>query len=177
MKFLADRTTGKLAKKLRALGFDVLYRGEGRIEEAVQAARAEGRMFLTRSRRIPASEEDLQVMILEANSPRDQVREVLQKLRLEPPRGKYFTRCLLCNEELLPATKGEVEGRVPDFIFRGHDFFHRCPRCRRVYWPGTHLEKMRQEVDRILSGEDQRPGNTGDRMARGLGRRKEAGKE
>lgn len=154
MKFLTDRTTGKLAKKLRALGFDVLYWGEGQIEEAARAALADERMFLTRSRRIPALGEDLLVTILEANSPREQVREVLQKLGLEPPEGKYFSRCLLCNEELHPVPKGEVEGRVPDFIFRGYDSFHICPRCRRVYWPGTHLEKMKKEVSRILSRED-----------------------
>jgi uncharacterized protein with PIN domain len=154
MKFLADRTTGKLAKKLRALGFDVLYWGEGRIEEAARAALAEGRMFLTRSRRIPPLGKDLRVTILEADSPREQVREVLQKLRLEPPEEKYFSRCLLCNEELHPVPKGEAEGRVPDFIFRGYDSFHSCPRCRRVYWPGTHLEKMKKEVDRILSTKD-----------------------
>jgi len=154
MRFLTDRTTGKLAKKLRALGFDVLYWGEGQIEEAARVALAEGRMFLTRSRRIPALEKDLQVTIVEANSPREQVREVLQKLRLEAPEEKYFSRCLPCNEELQPVPKEEVEGRVPDFIFRGYDSFHICPRCRRVYWPGTHLERMKREVDRILSAED-----------------------
>jgi len=175
MKFLTDRTTGKLAKKLRALGFDVLYWGEGQIEEAARAALAEGRMFLTRSRRIPALGKDLQVTILEADSPREQVREVLQKLRLEPPVEKYFSRCLLCNEELHPVPKEEVEERVPDFIFRDYDSFHICPRCRRVYWPGTHLEKMKKEVDRILSGEDPANWEMMDRATKGVCRRKEAG--
>ena len=154
MRFLTDRTTGKLAKKLRALGFDVVYWGEGQIEEAARAALADGRMFLTRSRRIPPLGEGLLVTILEANSPREQVREVLQKLGLEAPEEKYFSRCLPCNEELHSVPKAEVEGRVPDFIFRGYDSFHICPRCRRVYWPGTHLEKMKKEVSRILSRED-----------------------
>jgi len=154
MRFLADRTTGKLAKKLRALGFDVSDYPGGPIEEAVRAARAEGRMFLTRSRRAPVPGKDLQITVVEANSPPEQVREVLQRLRLAPAEEKYFSRCLLCNEELRPVPKGEVEERVPDFIFRGYDSFRRCPRCRRVYWPGTHLEKMKKEVDRILSGKD-----------------------
>jgi uncharacterized protein with PIN domain len=174
MRFLADRTTGKLAKKLRALGFDVLYWGEGQIKEAARAALAEGRMFLTRSRRIPALGKDLQVTILEANSPREQVREVLQKLRLEAAEEKYFSRCLLCNEELHPVPKEEVEGRVPDFIFRDYDSFHICPRCRRVYWPGTHLEKMKKEADRILSEGDRANREKMDRTAQGVCRGKEA---
>jgi uncharacterized protein with PIN domain len=82
------------------------------------------------------------------------VREVLQKLRLEPREEEFFSRCLLCNEELQPVAKGEVEGRVPDFIYRGYESFHLCPRCRRIYWPGTHLEKMKREVSRILPGKD-----------------------
>lgn len=172
---MTDRTTGKLAKKLRALGFDASYWGEGQIEEAARAALVEGRMFLTRSRRIPALGKDFQVTIVEANRPREQVREVLQKLRLESPEEKYFSRCLLCNEELRPVPKEEVEGRVPDFIFRDYDSFHLCPRCRRVYWPGTHLEKMKKEVDRILGGENQADLEIMDRIAQGVCRGKEAG--
>jgi uncharacterized protein with PIN domain len=160
MKFLVDRTTGKLAKKLRALGFDAASWTAGPIEEAVREARAGGRMFLTRSRRIPGAGEGLQVTIVEANNPAEQVREVFQKLRLELREEWFFSRCLLCNEELLPVAKGEVEGRVPDFIYRGYDSFRLCPRCRRVYWPGTHLEKMKREVGRILPGKDKDPRGT-----------------
>jgi uncharacterized protein len=152
MKFLADRTTGKLAKKLRALGFDAASWAAGPVEEAAREARVGGRMFLTRSRRIPGAGQDLEVMIVEANSPAEQVREVLRKLRLEPREESFFSRCLRCNEELQPVAKSEVEGRVPEFIYRGYDSFHLCPRCRRIYWPGTHLEKMKREVGRILPG-------------------------
>jgi len=176
MKFLADRTTGKLAKKLRALGFDAAYWGGGPGEEAARAALTEGRMFLTRSRRIPAVGKDLQVTFLEANDPREQVREVLQKLHLRPSDELYFSRCLLCNEELHPVTKGEVEGRVPDFIYRNCDSFCLCPRCRRVYWPGTHMDKMKEEVGRVLPGRGWPPARR-ESAGKGSYGRKEGGKE
>jgi hypothetical protein len=176
MKFLADRTTGKLAKKLRALGFDAAYWGGGPVEEAARAALTEGRMFLTRSRRIPAVGKDLQVTFLEANDPREQVREVLQKLHLRPSDELYFSRCLLCNEELHPVTKGEVEGRVPDFIYRNYDSFCLCPRCRRVYWPGTHMDKMKEEVGRVLPGRGWPPARR-ESAEKGSYGRKEGGKE
>jgi uncharacterized protein with PIN domain len=147
MKFLADRTTGKLARKLRALGFDVVYWGGGQVEEAARAAAAGGRMFLTRSRRALGEGPGLQVTVVEADDPREQTREVLAKLRLEPPAEGLFSRCLKCNETLVAASKEEVEGRVPDFIFRSYDSFHVCPRCHRVYWPGTHLQRMRRELE------------------------------
>ena len=146
MKFLADRTTGKLARKLRALGFDVVYRGGGHLKEAAKVASAEGRMFLTRSRRLPDQGLHLQVIVVETDDPRKQVREVLTKLKLEPREDQFFSRCLMCNEILLTVSKEEVEGRVPDFIHRSYDAFHACPRCRRVYWPGTHLQRMKNEI-------------------------------
>ncbi len=52
MKFIADRTLGKLARKLRALGFDTVYWRGGKLEEAAKVAAAEGRVLLTRSRRV-----------------------------------------------------------------------------------------------------------------------------
>ncbi len=147
MKFLADRTTGKLARKLRALGFDVVYRGGGQLEEAARVASAEGRMLLTRSRRLPNKGLNLQVTVVETDDPWEQVREVLTKLKLELQEDQFFSRCLMCNEILLTVfKKEEVEGRVPDFIYRTYGSFHVCPRCRRVYWPGTHLKRMKSEI-------------------------------
>jgi len=50
-----------------------------------------------------------------------------------------------------------VEGRVPDFIYRGYDSFHLAP-VRRIYWPAHDLEKMKREVGRILPAKDGAPG-------------------
>ena len=163
MKFLVDRTAGKLAQKLRALGFDAALWSAGSGEEAAREARAGGRIFLTRCRRLAGGGGDFPVTVVEADRPAEQVREVLGKLRLEPREEAFFSRCLRCNEELRPATKEEVEGRVPEFIYRTYDSFHLCPRCRRVYWPGTHLEKMKKEVGGILPGNDpgRGPGKAG----------------
>jgi hypothetical protein len=153
MKFLADRTLGKLARKLRILGFDALYWRGGNLGGAVEAARSEGRMLLTRSRKIREKPEGLAEVVVEANDPRDQLREVVQKLSLDAKAEKFFCRCLLCNEELRPLGREEAEGRVPDFILQAHKLFHACPRCRRVYWPGTHYERMKQEMGGMTAKE------------------------
>jgi len=148
MKFIADRTLGKLAKKLRVLGFDVLYWGGGNLEGAIKVAAAEGRVLLTRSRRIQDHAESLQVLLLERNDPWEQLREVLSKFKLQPKAGQFFTRCLMCNKILVPIPKEEVEGRVPDFIHKTYDSFHSCPQCQRIYWPGTHFQKMKKEFEK-----------------------------
>ncbi len=154
MKFLADRTTGKLARKLRALGFDVVSWDGGDLEEAAAHASGEGRILLTRSRRVPKSQEEVRVLTLEADQPREQLREVLDKLGLEARPEQFFTRCLICNEILVSVSKEEVEGRVPDFVYRAYHVFHVCPRCRRIYWPGTHLERMKRNLGRAVSPQE-----------------------
>ena len=149
MKFMADRTLGRLARKLRVLGFDVVYWGGGNLEGVFRTAQAEDRVLLTRSRKIQGKSDDLQVVVIDANDPQEQVREALSKLRLEPAVEKFFSRCLVCNQELHPIPKEEAEKKVPDFIYRSYNSFHICPRCHRLYWPGTHLERMKKEMETI----------------------------
>jgi uncharacterized protein with PIN domain len=129
MKFIADRTLGKLAKKLRVLGFDALDWKGGNLEGAAKAAFAGGSVLLTRSRRVPEKLEGLQVLVVEANDPKEQIQEVFSKL------------------DLLAIAKEEVEGRVPDFIYRSYNSFHVCPSCHRIYWPGTHFQRMKKAMD------------------------------
>ena len=149
MKFIADRALGKLARKLRALGFDAVYWGGGNLEGAFKTALAEDRVLLTRSRKIQGKSGEFQILVIEANDPREQMRETLSKLHLQPAAEKLFSRCIVCNQELHPIPKEEAEKKVPDFIYRSYDSFHVCPRCHRLYWPGTHLERMKKEMEEI----------------------------
>jgi len=150
MKFVADRTLGKLARKLRILGFDALYWRGGNLDGAMKAARSEGRLLLTRSRKTEGKAEGLNVVVIEANDPKEQLREIVKKLSLETGEEKFFRRCLLCNEELRSLDRKEAEGRVPDFILQSYQVFHACPRCQRIYWPGTHYERMKKEMDGVI---------------------------
>jgi uncharacterized protein with PIN domain len=145
MKMIADRTLGKLARKLRILGYDTLY-WRGNVAGAAEAARSERRVLLTRSRKLPGNPEDLEAVIVEADDPREQLQEIVKKLHLKVEDARFFRRCLLCNEELQPVGKEEAEGRVPDFILQSYTVFHGCPGCGRIYWPGTHNTRMRKEM-------------------------------
>jgi len=149
MRLILDRTLGKLAKKLRALGIDTMYFRGGNLAEAARTGAAEGRILLTRSRRLKGGGEGLPHIVIEANDPREQVGEALSKLKVKVEEGEYFSRCILCNELLLAIPKEEAEGRVPDFIYRTYDSFYSCPRCRRIYWPGTHLQRMKKELSSL----------------------------
>ena len=153
MKFLVDRMLGKLAKDLRMLGYDaVYYRGE-ETQPLFQLARQEGRVILTRNTRlIPKRPED-QVCRLTEDNPSLQLQELIQKRHLSLNEENPFLRCLLCNNVLDHIPRERAEGKVPDFIFHQKKAFFRCPSCQRIYWQGSHLEKMQKKIEQLRLAE------------------------
>lgn len=146
MKFFCDIMLGKLAKFLRILGFDTRYERLISEQELILAARREGRIIITRKKRL-VNEKD--VIFLDTDSPKEQLKILNQRLNLKD-RIKPFSRCLICNEEIEEIDKEEAKGKVPYFTFQTQENFSRCPSCQRIYWAGSHLKGMRKFLDSII---------------------------
>jgi uncharacterized protein with PIN domain len=159
MKFLVDRTLGKLAKALRMLGYDTIYfRGE-ETHRLFHLARAEGRVILTRNTRLgPKTPED-KVILVEEDKPFLQLRELIRNKLISGGGENRFSRCLLCNAILERAAPGEIEERIPDFVFHQQQEFFRCPECHRIYWPGSHQENMNKRVEELKRNPKFQPPN------------------
>jgi uncharacterized protein with PIN domain len=142
-KFAADRMLARLARWLRLLGADVLFDSSLGGGKLLRQARAEGRITLTRDKRLRTASDAL---YLENGLFRDQLREVLARFPFDPRRGA-FTRCSHCNEPLAEAGRDTVARRVPPFVYASQERFSRCPRCGRIYWGATHPERIRRELD------------------------------
>jgi len=147
MKFLVDRMLGKLAKSLRALGYDtVYYRGEDP-HELMEMARRHGRAVLTRNRNIfPGSPGD-EIVTLQDSGSDLQVKALLAKGIISLDEARPFTRCLLCNALLDNIPKEAAEGKVPDYVFVHEKEFSRCPDCSRIYWRGSHHDSMQKWIE------------------------------
>ena len=152
-RFVADRMLGKLAKWLRVFGYDVVYLRQGADEEIAERLK-EGRIFLTRNRRAGPWQQLGKVFVVHANETKKQLREVVQGLRLAMIDAELFSRCLGCNCLLDTVSREEVRAEVPDYIYQTQNQFHRCCDCGKVYWPGSHSEKMRQQLEEILASTD-----------------------
>ncbi|MEO0180164.1 MAG: Mut7-C RNAse domain-containing protein [candidate division WOR-3 bacterium] len=147
MKFLVDQHAGKLCRWLRFLGFDAEMAGGSLYDLAARAIR-EGRVLLTRNRRA----HDLPIvkaLVLLSDDPDEQLRQVLSELNLKT-KANPFTRCPVCNEELVDVEKEEVKHLVPPHTYSTHEEFSRCPCCGRVYWEGSHVERMRATLEELL---------------------------
>jgi len=136
--YLADGTVARLTRWLRLFGFDV-EEAAGPDSDLLRRARLSGRTILTRCRRL-AHRDPARVLFVTSDDPREQLRQVLAGA----PAGAPLTRCSLCNAPLEAAPAEEVKPHVPAFVFAHHDVFARCPSCGRIYWEGTHVDRIRR---------------------------------
>jgi uncharacterized protein with PIN domain len=148
VKFAADRMLGKLAKWLRVLGCDVIYGPHLTGYGLIRAARAEQRKILTRDRRLKQKQPPPFIFI-ESDHHRDQLRQVIRSCGIELAGNKLLSRCLKDNTALQRMPKETVEPLVPAYVFATQENFSWCSRCRRVYWPATHQQKMVEELTNI----------------------------
>ena len=146
MRFICDVMLGKLAKRLRLLGFDTVYaRSVGALEEY---SRIEGdRVFVTR--RSTAAGFDRTVHI-ESEQIRQQLIQIKELIKSGLNADRVFHRCLECNAELADVEKTEIESLVPEFVFHSYAHFKVCPSCKRVYWEGSHTEGMKRMIKELF---------------------------
>lgn len=144
MKFVADKMLGRLARWLRVIGQDVTYGPHLSGYGLIRAARREGRVILTRDRRIGRKSPPPYVFI-DGDRFRDQLKQVIRECGLDPFKDA-FTRCVECNSPLDFIAKRAVQDKVPSYVFATQEKFSICPACRRIYWPATHQQKMVDEL-------------------------------
>ncbi len=143
--FVVDNMLGKVAKWLRILGYDAIYQrldSDCRIEDHLR----QGRIPVTRNSRWRNKGK---VIFIQADDFREQLRELIETVGLSYDEAKVFSRCLRCNEVLQAVSRQDAVGRVPDYVWEIGLDFHRCPRCGRIYWPGTHPQRMKDELRKL----------------------------
>jgi uncharacterized protein len=153
MKFLVDAMLGKLAKELRMLGYDAAYYRGQDAHELIRLACQQGRVVLTRHKELTRNTEKDRIIQIEQDKPSLQLKELLDQGIIALAEDSLFSRCLLCNSSLDETTREEVEGKVPEFIFYQENEFYACPRCHRIYWRGSHLEKMEKRLKALISAQ------------------------
>ncbi len=148
MKFVADGMLGKLARWLRILGYDTAYDPLADDDTLLNRALAEDRILLTRDRPLAERGPDGCCFLVASGNLDDQMVQLVRMLGLDLER-ETFTRCLVCNEPILQVTPEAVRDSVPPYVFKTQRRFHACPECHRIYWQGTHLNRMRGRLKTI----------------------------
>ena len=153
-RFVLDVHLRKLARRLRLLGFDVDFSPVRDDDALADIAEAEDRILLSRDRQLMMRRKVARGLYVRNTDPEKQVTEVLDRLDLRS-KCRPFTRCIECNGligALDPDEPGSAEAAatVPPGVRAWCREYYRCPDCGRVYWKGSHYEKLMKRVDRIL---------------------------
>lgn len=146
MRFILDVHLGRLASYLRLLGIDCLYSSRD-LGDPVLVRRAvdEQRILLTMDHKLLMHKNLKWGRLIRRREPREQVVEVLDRFSL---RGEIspLRRCAACNHLLTQAQGKNVEAHAPGRVYM--EFLKRpgeikqCPGCGRIYWPGSHLQRI-----------------------------------
>jgi len=139
MKFAADIMLGRLSRWLRLLGFDVLYPETADDKELLRFA--DERVILTRDKELGKKEN---VLLIKSVRIDEQLRQVINELNLKI--SSPLSRCSVCNQILVEVNKSSVKALVPERIYTSHDTFWRCQDCNRIYWKGSHYDKIMHTV-------------------------------
>lgn len=141
-RFFADEHLARLARYLRLAGFDTLLASGLEDGELVRRSESDGRILLTRDRELVSRYRPTRVLMLCSERPMEQLAEVVRRLQLEASAAP-FSRCMVCNHELRPASPAEVAARAPARVAGEPKEFLACDGCGRLYWPGSHYRRMR----------------------------------
>ena len=152
-----DAMLGKLAKKLRLLGYDSLYSSSIEDDKILYLAKNENRIIITKDVELIHKAKKYQIPSIQItkNEEIEQFLQINEKANL----GKCTisasnSRCPVCNGDLKYTEKNKISENVPTGVFESMNDFWTCNKCGKIYWEGTHiknLQKFNAELnDRLL---------------------------
>jgi len=151
LRFVADANVGRLARYLRLLGFDCLYKNNWRDGEVATVAQDEHRVVLTRDRMLLRRKGITHGRFVRADRPLEQVREVLSRFDLLDDIVP-FGRCVRCNGELAEVAKPDIEHCLEPKTRLYYEDFHQCRDCGRIYWQGSHFQRAQRLLQEMGRG-------------------------
>lgn len=148
IRFVADVNVSKLGRYLRLLGLDTVVAGNTDDADLVDVAVSQHRILLSKDRPLLKRGAVINGYLVRGVTPDTQLIEVVRRFDLgaiiEP-----FARCMECNGVVERIEKAVIEHRLEPLTKRYFDEFRRCPDCDRIFWRGSHFERLEALVDRV----------------------------
>ena len=150
MKLICDQMLGTLAKWLRIYGFDTFY-ADSKMDdtELINISKNEKRVLITRDKNLLqiARKEKLKVIEINTTDIDQQINKVISHVKVVT--SKVLSRCILCNTRIDEIKKDEIKQMVPKRVFDSNEKFWYCPNCKKIYWKGSHYEKMIEKINNL----------------------------
>lgn len=142
MKFFCDQMLSGMGRWLRAAGYDTLIADPGESDRSIwEKAQHDDRYLLTRDRHfIEIGHNSEKVVLLVSNALEDCVRELNGKFDINWVKNP-FSRCLICNQELISASNADAQN-APEDVKKSGLPIYKCAVCNKIYWQGSHTDRM-----------------------------------
>jgi len=151
-KFILDVHLGKLAKYLRMLGFDTIYQNNYKDPEIVEKALSGHRIILTRDIGILKIKKVTHGYWIRSQKPKEQLIEVIEHFDLYKS-FTPFNRCIECNSKLRKVRKVTILHRLEPNTEKFFNSFFQCSNCRKIFWEGSHYERMTKFIEEVRGKE------------------------
>ena len=145
--FLCDAMLARFARYLRAAGLDTTLADAAASDaQILREATEQGRWLLTTDRRISEHKAaEGRAIQLPFGSLDAQAAALSDRFGIDWL-ARAFTRCLVDNTRLAPATP-EHARQVPEDARRPAEELQVCLACGRVYWRGSHYRRMLRRLE------------------------------
>jgi uncharacterized protein len=147
-RFVLDAHLGRLAAYLRLFGFDTLYHNDYDDQTLANISANEHRILLTRDKQLLMRKQITHGYFVRTTQPQKQLLEVLTRFDLYKTQ-QPFSRCMHCNGEIRPARKEDIEPHLLPRTKAWHNEFWQCAQCNKIYWKGSHYQRMQQLITAI----------------------------
>jgi uncharacterized protein with PIN domain len=146
LKFILDQNLGKLARKLRMMGFDALFYQGRDNQYFIRKAMEEKRVLLTRSKNLLKNKNISHGFWVRSDDPDRQIKEIYDRFEIRTL-SKPFIRCTCCNCLVRAVPKHKIINNIPEKTAVHFDEFWQCTGCKKIYWRGSHFQKMLLQID------------------------------
>lgn len=146
--FLVDENLLGLVRQLRMMGVDAASLKAISDDELLAIAEKENRIILTKDRRLFQRIPEGRGYLVKSEPPKEQLLEVLSQFPVSEE-AEALSRCLECNTLIEEVEKESIRNRIDEKTFSLYDTFYECPTCHRIYWEGSHFEKLQNKVEKI----------------------------
>lgn len=150
MKFLCDQMLGTLAKWLRIYGFDTYFASSIiKDSDLLKISKDENRVLLTRDKELiyRARRENIKTFEIKSTDMDKALSDILSEVKID--KKKILSRCILCNSTVEKIKKELVKEKVPERVFNNNEKFWQCKKCNKIYWKGSHFEKMKEKINNL----------------------------
>lgn len=144
--FIVDAMLGKIARKLRILGFDTVYDPYIDDMDILNSPKYYGRIVLTNDRALfsRCKKKGIDTILLDNRTEVENLVTIFRSLDIELISSQKLPHiCTCCNGTLdTIIDKNSIKNQIPDRLLHSKNIFYKCSQCNKIYWIGSHIEHI-----------------------------------